>query len=174
MSDASTKYYGKYRATVFNNTDPEQRGRLQAIVPDVLGQVPSSWAMPCLPVAGKGSGSYLLPEVGAGIWIEFEQGDSNYPIWAGCFWGAFAELPEQGMRSVPSVPNIVFQTNGRNSLTIYGDPVQGITICAGPVDVPTSPRLTITPTEITITNSQATIRLAGTTVDINNGALTIM
>jgi len=75
----STKYYGKYRATVVNNLDPEQRGRIQAIVPDVLGLIPSSWAMPCVPIAGKQQGIFMIPQIGASVWIEFEQGDADYP-----------------------------------------------------------------------------------------------
>ena len=66
MSDDG-RYYGKYRATVFSNVDPEGRGRIQAIVPDVLGITPSTFALPCLPVAGKQSGAFFVPEIGAGI-----------------------------------------------------------------------------------------------------------
>ncbi len=61
------KYYGKYRGTVFNNIDPEQRGRIQAIVPDVSGLIPTSWAMPCMPIAGKLSGVYVVPQIGSGV-----------------------------------------------------------------------------------------------------------
>ena len=46
------RYYGKYRGTVINNVDPMQIGRIQAMVPDVAALLPSSWAMPCIPVAG--------------------------------------------------------------------------------------------------------------------------
>ena len=45
------------------------------------------WALPCLPLAGPGMGAYLIPEVGAGVWVEFEAGDPSYPIWSGCYWG---------------------------------------------------------------------------------------
>ena len=71
MSGA-TKYYGKYRGTVTQNVDPEQRGRIQAMVPDVSNVVPGSWAMPCVPLAGKLMGTYLVPQIGAGVWIEYE------------------------------------------------------------------------------------------------------
>jgi type VI secretion system (T6SS) baseplate-like injector VgrG len=170
---AIDKYYGKFRGTVFNNVDPEQRGRIQAIVPDVLGLVPCSWALPCLPVAGKGSGAYFVPEIGAKVWIEFEQGDPDYPIWTGGFWGLVAELPEMGIASAPPTPNIVFQTTGRNSITVFGTPGGGVTICAGPLASPTSPRIMITQAGIVITNGQASIAMAGPTVTINNGALVV-
>ena len=46
------RFYGKHRGAVLNNIDPEQRARLLVQVPDVLGLGTSSWAMPCVPVAG--------------------------------------------------------------------------------------------------------------------------
>ena len=167
-------YYGKYRGTVINNLDPENRGRIQAMVPDVQGIIPSTWAMPCLPAAGKGSGSFFVPEIGSGVWIEFEQGDPDYPIWTGCFWGLMAELPEMGIASPPPTPNMVFQTTGRNSITVFGAPGGGITICAGPIASPTSPRIMVTQAGIVITNGQASITLAGPSVTINNGALVVV
>jgi len=166
-------YYGKYRGTVINNLDIKNLGRIQAIVPDVQGFTPTTWAMPCLPVAGKGSGSFLIPEIGAGVWIEFEQGDPDYPIWTGCFWGVATELPEMGITSPSPTPNMVFQTTGRNSITVFGAPGGGITICAGSIANPASPRITVTQTGIVITNGQASISLIGASVTINNGALTI-
>lgn len=167
-------FYGKYRGTVVNNLDPENRGRIQAIVPDVQGIIPTTWAMPCLPAAGKGSGSFFVPEMGSGVWIEFEQGDPDYPIWTGCFWGMTGELPEMGIVSPPPTPNMVFQTTGRNSITVFGAPGGGITICAGPISSPTSPRIMVTQAGIVITNGQASITLAGPSVTINNGALVIV
>ncbi len=79
------KYYGKYRGTVLNNVDPELRGRLMLTVPDVLGAIPSSWAEPCVPLAGPTGppmGVYFVPPIGAGVWVEFEAGNPDYPIWA--------------------------------------------------------------------------------------------
>ena len=168
-----TRYYGKYRGTVVNNLDPENRGRIQAIVPDVQSFIPITWALPCVPVAGKGSGAFFVPEIGAKIWIEFEQGDPDFPIWTGCFWGLTVELPEMGMASPPPTPNMVFQTTGRNSITVMGAPGGGLMLCSGPVASPTSPRIIINQAGILITNGQASITLVGPMVDINKGALTI-
>jgi hypothetical protein len=75
--------YGKYRGVVENNRDPMRLGRVQALVPDVSREV-LSWALPCLPC----SGPYAIPPLGASIWVEFEGGDIQYPIWSGCFWNA--------------------------------------------------------------------------------------
>ena len=88
-----TRFYGKYRGMVFNNIDPMQTGRIQVQVPDVLGPGKTSWAMPCVPFAGKQSGVFVLPQIGDGVWVEFEQGDIDYPIWVGGFWGSTAEVP---------------------------------------------------------------------------------
>jgi len=106
----SNRYYGKYRGTVFNNIDPEQRGRIMAIVPAVHGLTPTSWALPCVPIAGKQNGVYVVPKIGDGVWIEFEQGDPDYPIWVGGFWGIAAEVPLAALAGNPADPNIVIQS----------------------------------------------------------------
>ena len=90
--DTPHKFYGKYRGTVQSNSDPLKRGRIQASVPSVLGDVPSAWAMPCTPYSGLLAGQFTVPAVGAGVWIEFEAGDVDLPIWSGCWW-AMGELP---------------------------------------------------------------------------------
>src|SRR3954453_13573302 len=95
------KYFGKYRGTVISNIDPLQTGRLIVQVPDVLGLIPSSWAMPCVPLAGIQMGVYLVPPVGAGVWVEFEQGDPSYPVWVGGFWGSVAEVPALALAAPP-------------------------------------------------------------------------
>jgi hypothetical protein len=84
----SEKFYGKYRGMVLNNIDPMQMGRLQVQVPDVAGLVPCSWAMPCVPIAGIQNGMFALPIIGSGVWVEFEQGNPEQPIWVGCFYGS--------------------------------------------------------------------------------------
>ena len=106
----SNRYYGKYRGTVINNIDPEQRGRIMAVVPAVQGLTPTSWALPCVPIAGKQNGVYVVPQIGDGVWIEFEQGDPDYPIWVGGFWGIAAEVPLAALAGNPADPSIVIQS----------------------------------------------------------------
>ena len=89
----ATPLYGKYRGIVTVNVDPLQIGRIQAMVPDAAGFVPSTWAMPCLPMAGINSGVFTAPMIGSGVWIEFERGDPDYPVWVGGYWGSAAEVP---------------------------------------------------------------------------------
>jgi hypothetical protein len=79
-------YYGKYRGTVVENVDPLQLGRIIATVPDVAGVVPLSWAMPCTPFPIAGSPPLTVPSIGSSVWIEFEAGNPDYPIWSGGFW----------------------------------------------------------------------------------------
>jgi Type VI secretion system/phage-baseplate injector OB domain len=91
------RFYGKYRGLVLDNVDPLTQGRLKASVPEVLGEVPTGWAMPCSPFAGTGAGFFAVPPVGAGVWIEFEAGDVARPIWAGTWWApGEAPMDEKG------------------------------------------------------------------------------
>jgi uncharacterized protein involved in type VI secretion and phage assembly len=164
------KYFGKYRGTVITNVDPQQMGRIQAQVPDVLGDTPSSWAMPSLPLAGPQQGQYVIPPVGAGVWIEFEQGDKNYPVWSGCWWGSQAEVPALALAGSPAQPNIVFQTQGQHAIVLSdlpGGPGITLSTVAGAMIV-------INDTGILITNGKgATISLVGNSVTVNEGALTV-
>ncbi|MFI6449608.1 phage baseplate assembly protein V [Kitasatospora sp. NPDC050543] len=116
------RFYGKYRGTVVNNIDPLGIGRIQALVPDVSAVLPSSWALPCLPVTGQQCGVWVVPPVGAGVWVEFEQGDPDHPIWTGGFWGSRAEVPALAQAGVPASPSIVLQTLGQNTLAISDAP----------------------------------------------------
>src|SRR5260370_7885449 len=107
------KYWGKCGGRVMNNVGPMQIGRLLVQVPDVGGPIPSTWAMPCLPMTGKQSGVWVLPQVGAGVWVEFEHGDIGYPIWTGCWYGSMAEVPPLALLAPPTPPNIRLQTGGQ-------------------------------------------------------------
>ncbi len=165
-------YFGKYRGTVINNLDPMQMGRIQAQVPDVLGDLPSSWAMPCLSVGGMQGGMFTVPIIGSGVWIEFEQGDADYPIWTGCFYGSDAEVPSMAKTVPPGVPGITFQTPFQNGVTISDvpGPTGGIVIKAR-----NGAFIALNDVGITISNGQgAMINLQANTVDINGGALTII
>jgi uncharacterized protein involved in type VI secretion and phage assembly len=89
IDKVENRYYGKYRALVVDNADPENRGRLKLRVPSVLGnEVVSGWALPCAPYGGApGQGFFFIPEVEAGVWVEFEAGNLDYPVWVGTYWG---------------------------------------------------------------------------------------
>lgn len=166
------RYYGKFRGTVVNNVDPMQIGRLQVMVPDVSNVMLSSWAMPCVPVAGINTGMVALPQIGSGVWIEFEQGDPDYPVWVGGFWGTTAEMPILSRTVPPAISGITLQTALANGIVISDvpGPTGGIQL-----QTATGAMISVTDAGITISNGRgAIITLMGPTVDINAGALTVV
>jgi uncharacterized protein involved in type VI secretion and phage assembly len=161
------QYFGKYRGTVLDNADPMKIGRVRAKVPDVPAA--TAWAMPCVPFAARHAGLFAVPPIGAGVWIEFERGDPAHPIWTGGFWNSAAELP-----APPALPgqSIVLQTAEQNALVISDapGPAGGIVLKST-----TGAMISISNVGITIANGQgATIVLLGPTVDVNEGALTVV
>jgi uncharacterized protein involved in type VI secretion and phage assembly len=158
--------FGKFRGTVVNTADPEGLGRIQAQVPDVTPRRPSTWALPCAPVAGNGMGIRATPPVGANVWIEFEQGDPNRPIWSGGFWTNAGEMP--GGADLPGA-TIRLQTMSQSALTISDLPDGGIALRSA-----TGATIVVDATGIRIDNGQgASIVMVGPTVTINGGALAI-
>lgn len=164
-------YFGKYRGRVVDNLDPLQMGRIQAAVPDVSSRL-TTWAMPCLAVGGMQGGMFTVPVVGSGVWIEFEQGELDYPIWVGCFYDAASEKPAMAKDVPPGVPAITFQTPLQNGITISDvpGPTGGILIkAAGGASI------AINDVGITLSNGRgAIITMQGNTVDVNGSALTII
>ena len=169
---ARQRYYGKYRATVVNNVDPLQIGRIQAIVPDVSGVAPTSWAMPCVPVAGINTGVFTVPQIGSGVWIEFEQGDPDRPIWVGGFWGTAAEVPVLARTVPPAINGLTIQTTLKNGIVVSDvpGPTGGIMI-----QTTTGAMISVSDVGIMISNGKgAVINMVGPSVDINVGALTVV
>ena len=122
----SQPFYGKYRGVVTDTDDKLKLGRLRAIVPDVTGEHESGWALPCVPYAGDKFGAFALPKKGSNVWIEFEHGDPDFPIWTGCFWGSTSELP----KDVSSDPENkrVFETPGGHRIVFDDAQNGGITL----------------------------------------------
>lgn len=80
---SETLYHGMYRGVVCDVDDPERRGRIKVQCPAVLGNYLSAWCEPCIPYATDYAGDYYVPPVGEGIWVQFENGDVDKPIWNG-------------------------------------------------------------------------------------------
>jgi uncharacterized protein involved in type VI secretion and phage assembly len=170
MSD--TPLYGKFRGTVINNIDPLQMGRIQAAVADATGFIPGSWAMPCVPAAGINTGVFTVPMIGSGVWIEFERGDPDYPIWVGGYWGSAAEVPVLARTVPPGLTGFTIQTPLKNGIVVSDTPgpTGGIMI-----QTTTGAMISVSDIGITISNGKgAVINMTGPTVDINLGALTVI
>ena len=166
------KYLGKYRGTVVNNIDPLNRGRLILQVTDVHGLTPTTWALPCVPLAGPNNGLFALPIIGSSVWVEFENGDPDFPIWVGCFWGTAAEVPSKAKALPPAIPGITLQTPLGNGIVLSDvpGPTGGIQLtCA------TGAKILINDLGIIIDNGRgAKITMMGPSVDINDQALTVI
>lgn len=72
-------FFGIYRAVVVDNADPLGRNRLRLTVPSVTGGVVLDWAWPCLPPVA----TVVTPAPGASVFVQYEGGDPNYPVWVG-------------------------------------------------------------------------------------------
>jgi uncharacterized protein involved in type VI secretion and phage assembly len=165
-----TQFFGKYRGIVTDNQDPLMIGRIRAKVPDVMGDQESGWAMPCAPFGGTGMGFFAVPKVGAGVWIEFEHGEPDYPIWSGCWWGSVAEMPPTLLAPPPPSKKVMLKTEGGHTILIDDTPgIGGITI-----ETSTGQKIKLGATGIEIDNGMgATIKLTGPQVSVNNGALAV-
>lgn len=163
------RYYGKYRGTVANNVDPMFQGKLQVTCPAVLGSGQMSWAMPCTPYAGSGVGFVFTPPVGAYVWVEFEGGDPNYPIWSGGFWG-LGERPTEA--ALPT--QHLIKTDGL-TITVDATPgAGGITLDAQAPTVALPAKIVINSSGIEISIGAASIKLDAATVKVNDGALEVI
>lgn len=167
MSDK--RFYGKYRGIVRDINDPLQTFRITAMVPDIFGEDASGWAMPCLPFGADGMGFFALPTVGSGVWIEFEHGDPDYPIWTGCFVGSLAEVPPALL--APPYKKVLIMTEGGNSITLDDTPgIGGITL-----ETSGGQKIVMSPTGLEIDNGMgAKISMIGPQISINNGALEVV
>jgi uncharacterized protein involved in type VI secretion and phage assembly len=171
MTDGSPKYYGVYRATVVNNVDPLLKGRILVQVLDAGGFTPSSWAMPCVPFAGRQSGTFVVPVIGSGVWVQFENGDPDYPVWTGGWWSE-GEVPALALAGNPASPSIVLQTTLQNTIAVSDvpGPTGGIMLKST-----TGAFILVNDVGITISNGKgAMITMIGPTVTINNGALVVI
>jgi uncharacterized protein involved in type VI secretion and phage assembly len=168
---APQSHYGKHRGVVVDNIDPLQLGRVLVQVPKVFNG-DARWAMPCVPVAGHQCGLFLLPPVGAPVWVEFEQGDSELPIWVGGYWVDAAELPSLAQAGQSVAPSLLLQTPGRNALMVSDlpGPDGGVLLRSQ-----SGASIVVNDAGIAINNGRgASIVLAGSMVTINDGALTVV
>jgi uncharacterized protein involved in type VI secretion and phage assembly len=152
-------HFGKYRGTVID-TDPATM-RVKASVPSVLGDTGSSWATACVPYAGPQVGFFMLPEIGSGVWIEFEAGDVSFPVWTGCYWNG-GEIPSSAaatLKTIITTAGTLSFDNSAASVTLQ-DSAQHTVV--------------INSSGITATGGSGVIAAGASGVSINNGALEVM
>jgi uncharacterized protein involved in type VI secretion and phage assembly len=158
------QFFGKFRAKVTDNLDPLQLARVRVKAPDVYGENESGWAMPALPYTGNGVGLFLIPPVDASVWVEFEHGDPDYPIWAGGFW-ATGEVPAS-----PAVAEMKVLKTDTATITLNDLPgAGGITI-----ETKAGMKIKIDSTGIEINNGLGgSVKLSGPQVSVNSGAFEV-
>lgn len=158
----SASFYGKYRGVVTNNTDPLMQGRIRAQVPAVLGDLETGWALPCSPYGGNDVGFFFIPPVGANVWIEFEGGNPDIPIWSGCFWGT---------GEAPSIaPEVKVIKTDFATLSIKDLPGAGEIV----IESTTGLKIVMDVSGIELSNGAAKVKLTPASVSINDGALEII
>jgi uncharacterized protein involved in type VI secretion and phage assembly len=154
-----SRFFGKYRGVV-TDVDADTL-RIKATVPAVLGEVPSGWCMACVPYAGQDVGFFFVPDVGAGVWIEFEGGDVSYPIWSGCYWRA-GELPSDAS---PTTRGVV--TKAASKLLFDDD---GETVTLNDANDNT---VTLDSSGVTQTRGTQKVTVGDASVSINDGAMEV-
>lgn len=97
-------YYGTYRGFIVDNKDPEKLGRVKLQVPQIAGKnTIEYWAYPFGQPAGEDFGDFMIPPKGSMVWVKFEGGNPNFPIWTGGHWAKKnASTPSEGKRSEPT------------------------------------------------------------------------
>jgi uncharacterized protein involved in type VI secretion and phage assembly len=127
----NTGFFGKYRGTVVDNKDPLFSGRVKVSVPYAMGDV-NDWALPCFPYAGTQAGVFVVPPVGANVWVEFEGGDIDRPIWVGGFF-TLGKAPVLALAAPPGTEEVVIQVGSNNTVSIKDlpGPVGGILLKSG-------------------------------------------
>jgi len=156
-----SRYFGKYRGTVIDVTDPNNQCRIRATVPAVLGDQPSGWAMPAAPFAGAGHGFVMLPAVGDGVWIEFEAGQLDNPIWSGGWWAS-------GQRPNPQGPAVRVIVSEKGHALIFDDDANEVKLThAG------GPQIKMTASDITLTCGACEIKISNDNISLNNGLIKV-
>ena len=163
MGDDCPTFYGKYRGVVTDNDDTERGlGRIKVRVPDVLGDQKSGWALPALPYAGDSVGLFLIPPVDAFVWVEFEHGNPDYPIWTGCFWLSDTAVPPEA-----SGPNVKLLRTESATITIDDDE-GSITI-----ENDSGMQIVMDSEQIEISKGKQKITISAKSVSVDDGALEV-
>lgn len=197
-NEQQKSYFGKYRGVVTDDNDPLRMGRVKVRVPAVFGDTIVTWAMPCVPYAGSKIGLWAIPPIKALVWVEFEGGDVEYPIWTGCFWQQGETPPGCGDASVIALcteeasvrlsrgKNAALQielkggASGPVTLTLDGKAIKlalentKVTLTARDLVIEQPPaKIAMSNGSVELKHSSASIKLEGARVSVNGNALEV-
>jgi uncharacterized protein involved in type VI secretion and phage assembly len=161
-SKVNNRFYGKYRGVVTNNNDDDGLGRIMAQVPAVMGETEIGWALPAFAFVGDGHGCFMLPEVGSMVWIEFEAGNPDFPIWSGGFLAQNQSRPEPGDVSVR-----VIVSKNQHKIVLDDQSDKIIVEHAG------GAKIELSNSEISLTLLASKMVMTGTSITFNDGVLRI-
>ena len=153
------RFFGKFRGTVVDVDASTMR--IKASVPAVLADQPTGWCLPCVPYAGNGVGIAFLPEVGSGVWIEFEGGDVSYPIWVGCYWFEGGPPPDAA-----AAVKVIVTVSGNKLL--LDDNAGSITFSDQ-----NGNQIKLDSSGITLTRGSSSVQISDSEVNVNIGALEV-
>lgn len=160
----ASSYFGKYRGIVTDVRDPNDQCRIRATVPAVLGEQACGWALPAAPFAGDGHGMVMLPKVGSGVWIEFEAGRLDNPIWSGAWWAS-------GQRPEPRGAGVRVIVSEKGHQVILDDEANEVKVVHGDALIPKVIR--ITDREIVLTCGACEIRISNESISLNDGIIKV-
>jgi hypothetical protein len=165
-----SSYFGKYSGVVIDNADPDGRGRIKFKCESVRGPITEGWARPCVPFAGNGLGFFAVPVKDAHVWIEFEGGDVDLPIWTGCFWDESESAPKpllaDGSEGTAGDPAALIIKTDELTLTIHDDKKS---FCVAIGDA----KLVFDAGGMRLTFGGASVTLDRTTVSLNDQGLQV-
>ena len=120
------RYYSSYRGFVVMNDDPRGLNRVKIISPTInaIDDKVGIWAYPKGNWGAKGYGVQMLPMIGDMVWVEFEYGDLEHPIWSFASYGTDEKPTEfdtpfkYGFKTPAGSIVIIDDTEGEESILV--------------------------------------------------------
>ena len=182
------RLYGVYPAKVTSVTDDDGQGRVKVQLPwapDNGGGGYNMWARLATLMAGKGRGTWFIPDVGDEVLVSFEAGDPRRPYVVGALWNGSDTPPEKMdgagnnyKKSIVSRRDIritLDDTDGQETLTLK-TPQQSIVINDGgrSIEIKDANGNTVKmdSSGVTVTAS-AQVKVQATTVEVTAPMVTV-
>jgi len=122
------RYYGKFAGLVADNGPPSMgahRGEVVVKIPGLLEETADGGASQPIQVRAAPAflpGFFYVPENGDKVWVEFVNGDINFPIWTGV-WYPQNGAPQTSGDTAPSQDQKIIRT--KSGLVIMLDDSSG-------------------------------------------------